>query len=719
MAKKKKSKKTKKAKGNSGIDGAIVKYIDTSAKSETSLNKLYRHFEKKYSTEKIEASLMRLERRALIHFTDKGRVKRSEKSANQKNALIGKMDLSKSGIGYVEIEGFKDDIKIPRKYTKNAMKNDLVEVQIIEQKRSKLEGKVVRIVKRMQHEFICTFQKTEGFGFGVPSYQNNVPFDIFIPESLTMGAKMGDTVVVHIINWNDSAGKSPVGKVVEKLSGLSENELEMRSILMEHGFNLVFPSDVEKETSKISEKISAIEKAERLDYRKILTFTIDPVDAKDFDDAISIQILENGNKEIGVHIADVSHYVKPNSALDIEAQIRATSVYLPDRVCPMLPEKLSNKVCSLRPNEEKLCFSVLFEVAENNIIKHYTFAKTIIKSNRRFTYQEVQDILEAKKGEYAEELIYLNSYAKHLRKTRLKNGAINFDSEEVRFKLDKNAVPIDVYVKERKDAHLLVEDYMLLANTTVAKYFSANLKKNKRQAGVYRVHGKPDLEKLNLLSNIAKRFGISLSFKDEEQARDVLNNLMRIIENKPELSLLGNLAIRSMAKAAYTSKNIGHYGLSFEDYTHFTSPIRRYPDVLTHRILLNQLQGKRARYTDLELEELLVQSNIMEREAQKAEREAIKYKQVEYLSKRIGEVFEGIISGVIARGFFVELSTNKCEGFVTLQNENEEFLFDPEHIRLVGLKSNTIFQIGDKVKVRVQKASLKDKQIDFNFLEKI
>lgn len=712
----KKTKETKKQKGNSGIDGAILKYVEKKGNSGMNPNKIFNHFVKKYSVEKIEHALARLEKRGLLSFNDKGKVAKKKFLTKPNESLQGKLDLAQSGVGYVIIDDFESDVKIPRKHTMNAMSNDIVEIELTKYDKRKPEGKIVRIIKHAQAEFICTFQKTDGFGFAVPM-NDRVPFDVFIPESYTMNCETGDLVVVHIINWQDTAGKNPVGKIMEKLSNLSPNELEMRSILMENGFNIVFPADVLAETNKIKETISKHELSERLDYRDVLTFTIDPIDAKDFDDALSVQPLKNGNFEIGVHIADVAHYVYPGSALDREAQLRATSVYLPDRVCPMLPEKLSNKVCSLRPNEEKCAFSVLFEFTPQYKIVQYSFAKTVIKSNRRFTYGEVYEILQQGNGELYEELDLMNRIAYDLRKKRTKNGAINFDAgDEVRFKLDENAVPVEVYVKERTDANLLVEDFMLLANTTVAKFLSKAEKGRKSITSVYRIHDKPDLMKLQILSNVAKRFGFNITFKDEDQARDALNNLMDIIDQKPELVVLGKLAIRSMAKAAYTTKNIGHYGLAYEHYTHFTSPIRRYPDVLVHRLLLQTLLKERAVYTDEELEDLCNQSSLMERQAQKSEREAIKYKQVEYLSKRIGEQFEGVISGVIARGFFVELIDNRCEGMVNLDRQTEDFVYDEENMRLTGLKTNTKYQIGDKVLVKVAKTSLKDKQIDLSLV---
>ncbi len=532
----KKTNKNKKQKGNSGIDGAILKYVEKKGNSGMNPNKVFNHFVKKYSVEKIEHALARLEKRGLLSFNDKGKVAKKKFLTKPNESLQGKLDLAQSGVGYVIIEDFESDVKIPRKHTMNAMSNDTVEIELTKYDKRKPEGKIVRIIKHAQAEFICTFQKTDGFGFAVPM-NDRVPFDVFIPESYTMNCETGDLVVVHIINWQDTAGKNPVGKIMEKLSNLSPNELEMRSILMENGFNIVFPADVLAETNKIKETISKHELSERLDYRDVLTFTIDPVDAKDFDDALSVQPLKNGNFEIGVHIADVAHYVYPGSALDREAQLRATSVYLPDRVCPMLPEKLSNKVCSLRPNEEKCAFSVLFEFTPQYKIVQYSFAKTVIKSNRRFTYGEVYEILQQGNGEVYEELDLMNRIAYDLRKKRTKNGAINFDAgDEVRFKLDENAVPVEVYVKERTDANLLVEDFMLLANTTVAKFLSKAEKGRKSITSVYRIHDKPDLMKLQILSNVAKRFGFNITFKDEDQARDALNNLMDIIDQKPELA---------------------------------------------------------------------------------------------------------------------------------------------------------------------------------------
>lgn len=697
----------------SDLEGKILAYIAEKSKSGLKINQLYAKFLKNYSQEKIEAALQKLEKNKTVSFTETGKLKKEKYLDGSKKELIGVADLAQSGVAYIKVEGYDKDIFIPKKHTKNAIGGDTVKVEMTSFSKTKPEGVIIEIVKRAQNEFICYFEESDGYGFGVPK-NAKVPFDIFIHEGKKGDAKNGDLVLVTITNWNEDSGKSPIGKVMEKLTGLSDNELEMRSILIENGFNIVFPSAVLDEVEQISEEISKEEIALRLDLRDVFTITIDPLDAKDFDDAISVKKLDNGLTQIGVHIADVSHYVKPGSEVDKEAQLRATSVYLPDRVCPMLPEKLSNMVCSLRPNEDKCTFSVLFDFNEKLEVVNYTFAKTVINSNRRFVYEEVQEILEAGEGEYASELLYLNKVAEKLREKRFKNGAINFDSEEVRFELDENAVPVGVYIKVRKDANLLVEDFMLLANTTVAKFFSKLELNNENLAGVYRVHDLPDEGKLEVLGTIARRFGYTFSFKDSEQVRSALNNLIDILQGKPEMNILSSLAVRTMAKAEYTTKNIGHYGLSYEYYTHFTSPIRRYPDVLVHRILLERMLKEKPNYSKSELEELCRTSSMMERKAQSSEREAIKYKQVEFLLNKVGEQFDGVISGVIARGFFVEMIDNKCEGFVSLSDFDENFIFEEEYLRLTGMHSKTVFQIGQKVRVLLTRADLKEKKIDLD-----
>lgn len=709
-----KQKKSKRVEP-SDLDGKILSYLSEKSKGGLKINQVFAKFLKHYSQEKIESALEKLERNKSISFTDTGKIKREKYLDGSKKELIGVADLAASGVAYIKVEGYDKDIYIPRKSTKNAISGDTVKVELTSFSKTKPEGVIKEIVKRAQNEFICYFEESDGYGFAVPK-NAKVPFDIFIHEGKKGDAKNGELVLVAVTNWNEDSGKNPVGRVMERLTGLSDNELEMRSILVENGFNIVFPSAVTDEVEKIDETISQEVINQRLDYRDVLTFTIDPVDAKDFDDALSIKRLDNGLMQIGVHIADVSHYVKPGSEVDKEAQLRATSVYLPDRVCPMLPEKLSNMVCSLRPNEDKCTFSVLFDFNEKHDIVNYTFAKTITRSDRRFTYEEAQEIIETGEGDYASEINYLNRVAEKLREKRFKNGSINFDSDEVRFQLDENAVPVGIYVKMRKDANLLVEDFMLLANTTVAKYLSKLEKNNENLAAVYRVHDLPDEGKLEVLGTIARRFGYTFSFKDSEQVRSALNNLVDILQGKPELQILSSLAVRTMAKAEYTTKNIGHYGLAFEHYTHFTSPIRRYPDVLVHRLLLERMLKEKPHYSRAELEELCRTSSMMERKAQSAEREAIKYKQVEYLLNKVGQQFDGIISGVISRGFFVEMFENKCEGFVSLSEFDENYVFEEEYLRLTGLHSKTVFQIGQTVRVLLVRADLKEKKVDLTIV---
>lgn len=695
---------------------------------DATLKNIFPKLEKKLSQPEIILALNELDRKGIIDLQQKGTIKLLVRHAGPGDKpftkttatgtggkyVLGKADITQSGAAFVMVDGQDKDVYVPAKFTRNAMQGDEVKVRIITHGR-RPEGEIVEIIKRSQDSFVGRLDVLEKFAFFIAD-EKRLNTDVFVPMDLINGGKTNDRVIVRITDWG-TGSKKPSGEVIEVLKGAQDANYDMKMILIGNGFSIDFPREVYNELAKVSERISDAEIARRVDFRDVLTFTIDPEDAKDFDDAISIRTLDNGNLEIGVHIADVSHYVREGSALDKEAERRATSVYLPDRVCPMLPEKLSNILCSLRPNEDKLTFSAIFELDAHHNIKTYSIAKTVIHSDRRFTYEQAQQIIETGEGDYVQELQLLNKIAKTLRAKRFKKGAIGFEKPEVRFKLDDTGKPISVYVKERKDAHLLVEDFMLLANETVAK-FGSQLHKGKKGPFVYRIHDAPDLTRLEQFSAIASRFGYSLKFDDAREVATTLNNLLKHIEGKPEQNVLETMAIRSMAKAIYTTKNIGHYGLAIEYYTHFTSPIRRYPDVLVHRLLEGILSGQQVPIDKEELEIRCKNSSLMERKAMDAEREATKYKQIEYLQDKVGNTYEGIISGVIARGIFVEISENKCEGMVSVELlGNEDFMYDEKMVRLVGTKTGTKFQIGDKVNIKILSADLILRRIDFGLAE--
>jgi len=540
--------------------------------------------------------------------------------------------------------------------------------------------------------------------------------DIFVPLSDVNGAKNGQKVQVSITEWPEGA-KNPIGRIMNILGEQGENNTEMNAILAQYGFPLSFPAEVENEANAIPEQVSEAEIAGRRDFRNTVTFTIDPADAKDFDDAISFKVLENGNYEVGVHIADVSHYVKPNSDLDKEAYSRATSVYLVDRVIPMLPERLSNGVCSLRPHEDKLCFAAVFELDNDaNIITEW-FGRTVIHSDRRFSYEEAQEVIENKAGDYATEILKLNELAYILRDRKFKNGAISFESTEVKFKLDEHGKPVGVYVKERKDAHKLIEDFMLLANRKVAEFIAKKGKGKQKYTFVYRSHGSPNLENLNSFALFAARFGYKINMKSDKEIAKSLNYLMEDVEGKKEQNVLTQLAIRSMAKAIYTTKKTSHYGLAFDHYTHFTSPIRRYPDVMVHRLLAAYLNNEKSANEE-EYEIAASHSSAMEKRAADAERASIKYKQAEYLEENVGNIFAGIISGVTEWGMYVELTENKCEGMIRLRDITDDFyVLDEKNYCIVGQRKQKKYQLGDEVMVKVKKVDLSKRQIDFSLIQ--
>lgn len=632
------------------------------------------------------------------------------------NFIIGKVDMTADGSAYIiPDDEFEKDIRVAPRKLKNALHGDSVKVYVFAKKNgSKRDGEVIEILKRAKSDFTGVIKISDRFAF-VMADDKKMMHDIFIPLGDILGAKNGQRVLVTLADWPEHA-KNPIGVVKHVLGDQGENNTEMNAILAQYGFPLSFPPQVEKEANAISEQITEAEIANRKDFRKALTFTIDPADAKDFDDAISFQKLSNGNYEIGVHIADVAHYVIQGTDLDKEAYSRATSVYLVDRVIPMLPERLSNGVCSLRPHEDKLCFSAVFELDEQADIQAEWYGRTIIHSDRRFSYEEAQEVIENKTGDCAEEILKLNELAYILRDRKFKNGAISFESTEVKFKLDESGKPIGVYVKERKDAHKLIEDFMLLANRKVAEFVAKKVKGEKKLTFVYRSHDSPNMETLNTFATFASRFGYKINTKSDKEIAKSLNHLMADVEGKKEQNILTSLAIRSMAKAIYSTKKTSHYGLAFDYYTHFTSPIRRYPDVMAHRLLQIYLDGGKS--ADVEFYEVAsAHSSAMEKRASEAERASIKYKQAEYLQNNIGTAYKGIISGVTEWGMYVEIEENKCEGMIRLRDISDDFyVLDEKNYCIIGQRKKNKYQLGDEVMIKVKKVDLSKRQIDFTLI---
>ncbi len=638
------------------------------------------------------------------------------KKSSQVKVVKGVLDISRSGIGFVLVEGMDKDVLVRPNDFNRAFHGDTVRAQIdkhaVPGKRT--EGKITEVVERKQTEFIGDLQVGKTFAFFTADTEKPMP-DFFIPIDKLNGALNGERVVARLTKW-DKADKKPEGEVVNVIKAEDMNDFAMKELLIDNGFPLTFDAAVMKDANELSEKITREELKKRKDCRDILTFTIDPVDAKDFDDAISIRNLDNGNYEIGVHIADVSHFVKPDTALDKSAYERATSVYLPDRVNPMLPEKISNELCSLRPNEDKYTFSVIYQINNRAEIKHSWIGRTVIHSNHRFSYEEVQEIIEKKDGLHFKPILLLNDLAQKFRRERFRKGAINFSSQEVRFKLDEKGKPIAVVIKESKDAHKLIEEFMLLANRTVAEYVS-KIKINKQPIPFpYRIHDTPDDEKLKPFAAFAKKFGYTFNLHDEEAVAASFNKMLKDVQGKPEQHVLEQLGIRTMAKAIYTSSNIGHYGLGFEHYCHFTSPIRRYPDVMVHRILQECLDKNLK--IDRKMDEKCKHCSDRERKAMETERAGNKYKQVEYMQGYLGEEFEGIISGVASFGFFVETVLHKCEGMVTVRDlsEHDDFRLDETDYALVGLRTKRKFRMGDKVQIKVVAANLGKRQLDYEWV---
>ena len=653
------------------------------------------------------------DRKKYMHKKD-----RSVKKSSQVVIVKGKLDISRSGMGFVMVEGMEKDIVVRPNDFNRAFHGDMVRVQINKgiAKGKRVEGIITDVAERKQTEFIGNIQLNKNFAFFVPATEKPMP-DFFLAPDKLNGAKDNERVVVKLIRW-DKGDKKPQGEVVSILKSEDNNDMAMKEILIETGFPLMFDAAVMEEAMQLSDTITREETKKRKDCRDILTFTIDPVDAKDFDDAISIRNLDNGNYEIGIHIADVSHFVKPGTALDKTAYERATSVYLPDRVNPMLPEKISNELCSLRPHEDKYTFSVIFQINNRAEVKHSWIGRTIIHSNHRFTYEEVQEIIENKDGLHFKPILLLNDLAQKFRRERFRNGAINFSSQEVKFQLDEKGKPIGIIIKESKDAHKLIEEFMLLANRTIATYIS-KIKINKEPIPFpYRIHDTPDDEKLKPFVAFAKKFGYHFDMHDERAVAASFNKMLKDVQGKPEQHVLEQLGIRTMAKAVYTSENIGHYGLGFEHYCHFTSPIRRYPDVMVHRILQECLEKNLK--LDKKMAEKCKHCSDRERKAMEAERAGNKYKQVEFMQKYLGEEFDGIISGVAAFGFFVETVLHKCEGMVTTRDlsEYDDFRLDETDYALVGLRTKQKFRMGDIVRIKVVAANLSKRQLDYEWVPK-
>ncbi len=633
--------------------------------------------------------------------------------------LQGRIKTTSKGVGYFPVEDSDTDLEIQPENLSGALNGDEVEIQILEKEiRGRKQAKVIKVLERKKENFVGTLEKVDDGFFLVPD-DKRMYIDIFVPKDSAQNAKDGDKVQVHIKEWEDLS-KSPKGEVLKVIGKTGENNAEMKAIVLERGFDVDFPPEVEREAEEWKEKYEAEDHLKnRTDFRDRTTFTIDPADAKDFDDAISVEFLPDGNYEIGIHIADVSHFVVPKTALDDEARKRGTSIYLVDRTIPMLPEILSNDLCSLNPNVEKYAFSAVFVMDDKGHIKERWFGKTLIKSDKRFTYEEAQEILDKKDGLFIKELTTLDTIAKKLRAERYKRGAIDFETEEVKFVLDDTGKPIRVYKKERKDTHKLVEDFMLLANREVATFMHAANDNGFKGAFVYRIHDAPDREKIINLATFVKALGFELDNKDGETTAIDIAKMLRSVEGSPAEELIKTAAVRSMSKAVYSTSNIGHFGLGFEYYTHFTSPIRRYPDLIVHRLIYRFLtKGKVEQNEIIKYQKLAEEASERELDAAEAERASIKYKQVEYMQEHIGEQFDATISGVSEWGIYVEEEETKAEGMVRLRDmEGDFYELDEKSYSVVGKTTGKRYSLGDKVRVKLISADSERKTLDFQLID--